>query len=320
MTDKQLDYILTIAQEKNITRAAGKLMISQSSLSQLLSHVEQELGAELFSRDTQPLVPTYAGKLFLKSAQEILEIKHNLLSKYAELKNERAGRIHIGMSQDRSWLFTPLIIPNYIKQFPNVEIIFTEANQKELTEMLIQGKLDLIFTIDPPILNELSYQTLFSEQMLLILPSNSPICKELDGNSVQALHSLESIPFILTRHGNNLRELADRILGDLKISPRVLLESQSMDVCFRMSACGVGASIVPDTIYYFRESRGHVYALPLDEKYNRDIAIAYRKNMYISFILAEFIRVAAENLLLARRFHSRSGASLASLFTPETEV
>ena len=318
MTDKQLEYILTIAQEKNITRAANKLLISQSSLSQLLAHVEDELGMELFSRNSLPFAPTYAGELFLKSAREVLEIKRNLLSKYSELKDETSGRIHIGMSQDRSWLFTPLIIPNYINQFPNVEIIFTEASQKELTELLIQGKLDLIFTIDPPILSELSYQTLFSEQMLLILPFNAPICKEPDADPVQILHSLEQIPFILTRPGNNLRDLADRILSDLKLSPRVLLESQSMDVCFRMSACGVGASIVPDTIYSFRESRGNVYALPLDPKYNRDIAIAYRKNMYISFILNEFIRIAAENLLLARRLHAHGDAGLTNRFLQKT--
>ena len=304
MTDKQLEYILTIAQEKNITRAANKLFISQSSLSQLLAHVEQELGTELFSRETLPLSPTYAGVLFLKSAREILDIKRNLISKYTELKNEKSGRIHVGMSQDRSWLFTPLIIPEYIKKFPDVEIIFTEANQKQLTEMLIQGKIDLIFTIDPQILSELSYQTLFSERMFLTIPASSPLCKELPSTALPDFRLLESIPFILTRRGNNLRELTDRILTEARISPRVLLESHSMDVCYRMSACGLGASIVPDTIHYFRESRGKVRIIPLNPKFNREIAIAYRKNMYCSFIFTEFIRMATENLLLAHSCNS----------------
>lgn len=302
MTDKQLEYILVIANEGNITRAANKLFISQSSLSQLLSHVESELDVELFSRDVSPLAPTYAGELFLKSAAQVLEIKKNLLTKYAELKNQKSGRIHIGMSQDRSWIFTPLILPDFVKQYPDVEIVFSEGSQQQLTEMLLQRKIDLIFTVDPPILSQLNYYTLFSEQMILTVPVDNPICAHLRSGTNLEPALFTDTPFILTRQGNNLRTLTDQILSDAKISPKILLETHSMDVCLHMSAYGLGASIIPDTLYYFRDPHNQVFAYPLDEKYNRDISIAYRKEMYLPFIMNEFIRIATANLLLARHF------------------
>ena len=111
MTDKQLEYIVTIATESNITRAAQKLYIGQSALSQILAHVESELGVKIFLRSTGALVPTPSGELFLQSARDILQIKHNLLAQYQEQKQPQFGSVHIGMSQSRSWLFTPIILP-----------------------------------------------------------------------------------------------------------------------------------------------------------------------------------------------------------------
>lgn len=303
MTDKQLEYILVIANEGNITRAANKLFISQSSLSQLLSHVEAELGVSLFSRDSSPLSPTYAGELFLKSATQVLEIKKNLLTKYSELKNQKSGCIQVGMSQDRSWIFTPLILPDFVKQYPDVEIVFSEGSQQELTEQLLQRKIDLIFTIDPHILSQLKYQTLFSEQMVLTVPVDNPISSQLKAGAGLDPALFADTPFILTRKGNSLRRLTDRILSDARISPKILLETHSMDVCLHMSTHGLGASIIPDTLYYFRNPHSQVFAYPLEKKYNRDIAIAYRKDMYLPFIMKEFIRIATTNLLLARHFN-----------------
>lgn len=69
MTDKQLEYILTIANEGNITRAAAKLYVSQASLSQVLQYVEKEIGVTIFSRTPLPLKPTYEGELFFAVGQ-----------------------------------------------------------------------------------------------------------------------------------------------------------------------------------------------------------------------------------------------------------
>ncbi len=299
MTDKQLEYILTIANEGNITRAAAKLYVSQASLSQVLQYVEKEIGVTIFSRTPLPLKPTYEGELFLRSAKQILEIKQNLMVQYDEVKNCKAGRIHVGMSQDRSWLFTPLILPNYVKEYPKVEIMFTEGNQAELTKMLLQGQIDIIFTIDPFIDSRLSYHMLFKEQMLLILPKTHRFTEwELTQTD---LSRLEGTPFILTRKENHLRSVSDQILSDAKLTPRIFLETHSMDVCMRMVSQGLGASIVPDTLYYLHGLREQVWALPMDAKYSRDINLAQRKDMYLPFIMTEFIRIATERLRQARQ-------------------
>lgn len=294
MTDKQLEYITAIAMEGSISRAAERLFVSQSALSQTLARVEEEFGVELFSRASLPLTPTYAGELFLASASQILDIKGNLMTHYAELKNKTSGRIQIGMSQDRNRIFTPIILPPFMKQYPKVDIVFTESDQERLDHLLLDRKIDLILTIHPYTHRELMYYPILSEQMLLALPVDHDFGDGL--RPPKSIADFGKVPFILTKSGNSLREIEDHILSDARISPRVLMETNSMEVCLRTSASGLGATIIPDTIYKLHEYKNQLYALPLPSKYSRDIAFAYRKEMSLSFILREFIRISIESL------------------------
>ena len=84
MTEKELNYIKTITEEKSISKAARKLFISQPSLSQYVRRIETELGTELFKRTPAGLIPTYAGEQYYRTALKILALYEDL---------EREGRL-----------------------------------------------------------------------------------------------------------------------------------------------------------------------------------------------------------------------------------
>ena len=67
-----LNYIIAIAEEKNMTRAAQRLYVSQSSLSHYLAKLEQELGTALFFRGKNELIPTPAGEMYLDAARRVV--------------------------------------------------------------------------------------------------------------------------------------------------------------------------------------------------------------------------------------------------------
>jgi len=77
MNLKQAHYIKTIAECGGITAAAKKLYVSQPSLSQMLRHVEEELGVEIFDRSIAPFHLTYAGEKYLHAAQIMLPPKNS---------------------------------------------------------------------------------------------------------------------------------------------------------------------------------------------------------------------------------------------------
>lgn len=74
MDIRQLDYFVVIAEEKNISKAAERLYISQSALSQQLAKLEDSLGAQLFNRKHRTLELTEAGQIYLNSAYHIMHI------------------------------------------------------------------------------------------------------------------------------------------------------------------------------------------------------------------------------------------------------
>ena len=75
MNNRNLNYFLEIAKQKNLSKAASYLFLTQSSLSQFLAKEEEELGVKLFIRDKKGLKLTYAGELYKETCEKILEIQ-----------------------------------------------------------------------------------------------------------------------------------------------------------------------------------------------------------------------------------------------------
>ena len=75
---REYEYMLAIAQEANMTRAAQRLYISQPALSKLLASVESELGVQLFLQENRRMIPTAAGKIYLENAEKILSLNHDM--------------------------------------------------------------------------------------------------------------------------------------------------------------------------------------------------------------------------------------------------
>lgn len=80
MIDK-MDYIFAIAREQNLTRAAKRLFVAQSTLTMYLNRVEQELGIKLFDRSKTPILPTPAGALCIEELKKIRQIEARLTAR-----------------------------------------------------------------------------------------------------------------------------------------------------------------------------------------------------------------------------------------------
>ena len=99
---KQLEYIVRIAEEKNITKAAKKLYITQSALNQTLLKLEKEIGEPLFERSKLNLYLTEIGKIYIEQAKKILEIRKETYEKIDEIKGDYNSIIRIGLTPERN--------------------------------------------------------------------------------------------------------------------------------------------------------------------------------------------------------------------------
>lgn len=300
MTDRQYECILAIAEEGTISSAAKKLYISQSSLSQMLSHVEAELGMPLFIRGTSGMNLTHAGKLYADAARNILRITQGLKKQIEGINNIRSGKITIGIAMRRSWLLMPFILPTYMKEFPDVEIVFVETDQDELDKLVLQGNIDIAFTTKIYQSKDIHYEHIYNEYLLLALPKELGMsCGFKDNLTARDFKKLRETPFILTREGHAIREMINNIFYDYSFSPQILLESHSMDVCFQMAAAGLGLTIIPDTLYKIHFSKHKVFCYKIAEKYHRKVSMMHHKDFVLPFIMREFIRISKEAVISA---------------------
>ena len=126
MNWNQLQYIVTTAQEKSITKAAKKLFISQPSLTLSIQNLEKELGVELFERNRGSFTLTYAGQLYYDWALSTLHAKERLGDRLGDIREGHSHLIRLGISPHRSATLLPVILPRFYKKFPASEIFLEE--------------------------------------------------------------------------------------------------------------------------------------------------------------------------------------------------
>lgn len=297
MDFRQLHYMLKVAEEKSFSKAAKKLYISQPSLSQYISNVEQQLGVRLFDRTTNPLTLTYAGELYEETAKNILYLKDQLLSQMDDIANLQRGHITIGISPFRSTYFLPTILPLFKKNYPGIDVSLAEGTMAELLELAINGATDFsIMTL--PIPGELmSYDPIMTEEIFVALPPNHYLCQQLPhthGSSSARpklnLGMLRDEPFIILKQGQRMNQVALELCKRACFKPKIILETKNIEAAHALVAAGMGITFIPDTLVGFGNmTERPVYFSLEDLQPTRTIVIAYRKGRYLSKAARKFI-------------------------------
>ena len=169
MEFRQMKYILTLAETRNMTRAAEKLYISQPALSHYLKCVEDELGAQLFDRSTAPMSLTYAGRCYVERARAILLENEQLKRQMRDITQHMSGKLTIGTSRDRASYMMPRILPEFAALYPGIEIEVYTASGKKLFEELRTGRVDMVLLplAGQDDLKGLSSELIYSEELVL---------------------------------------------------------------------------------------------------------------------------------------------------------
>ena len=109
MNFHSLDYFLVLAREKNFTRAAEALHITQQSLSSHIANLERELNCTLVVRRT-PLELTYAGRTFLRYAESIGQTRQAMEREFCDISENQKGELRVGIAYTRGRAIMPRLI------------------------------------------------------------------------------------------------------------------------------------------------------------------------------------------------------------------
>ena len=140
---KSAECILNILRSGSFTVAAQNMYISQPALSQSVRKIEEKLGAPIFNRTTVPITLTEAGLLYLDAMKQIMTINSRLTNDINEILNESKGKLRLGISMQRGMQLLPMVIPEFLRQYPHVKIELEERGSATLEKLLHEGKCDI---------------------------------------------------------------------------------------------------------------------------------------------------------------------------------
>ncbi len=165
--------ISTIAETQNMTKAAEKLYLTQSALSQQLKHIESRLMADLFFRTKRKMILTSTGKRVLKAANHVIDILDDTELEIAKIVNGDRGELKVGTQCMFCYKWLPRVLAIFQNKFPNIE--FEIGNSENVFNELESEKFDFVITGLPQNDDTLKYFPLFRDQMICIMPIDHPL-------------------------------------------------------------------------------------------------------------------------------------------------
>lgn len=248
MNLKELEYIVRISEEKNVTHAAAKLYITPSALNQQLLRLERELGAQLFYRNRTGWVPTKAGEIYLKSAREILRIKQETYHRLQDVVEVQRGTLSIGLTPRRSARTFVNIYPAFHKAYPEIKLNLHEANVRKQQKMIANGEIDIGFmSLEDGQRTDDNYRQIYSEEVMLYVSSEHELLKHAGktkgGEPIIDLAQFKDESFALIYPESTLRETVDRLFLNAGFTPNVLFESIYLETIMGMVRAGVCCTI-----------------------------------------------------------------------------
>lgn len=307
MTTKELLYVKTVADEKNISRAAKKLFIAQPSLSQSIQRIEESVGTELFNRTSGGLTLTFAGERYYHMAIQVLKLYQDFEMEISDINNLKTGRIHLGTTNHLGTLVLPKVLPRFHGLCANIELNIREENTTVLEQLLLSGELDFALMhapSDPTQHPQFHYDIMKRDPFVLAIAPDHPLTalaetREGYPHPVLDIRLAAKEPFLMLHSSQRIRQITDDVLRRAGITrPRIAMTLRNFETTQLLAAKGMGLALVPMEYSSITPSGFPPVLLSIDEKYHAywETCITTLKDSFLSKADQLFIRIAKEEL------------------------
>lgn len=238
----QLEYFIAVAEELHFGRAAERLHRSQPPISRQIRLLEDELGVELFNRNTQTVTLTRAGKVFLQEVRPALAQLKQAATVAKRAAVGDIGSLSVGMTGSIMFGILPRILQEFRLRYPEITIDLRLAPKADQLAALKKHQLTIglvrSLSHDP----KLQHETLFDEPLSVAMGPSNPLAARAQ---IQVA-DLKNEDFIVYR-GQSSISAADKIIHachEAGFSPRVVQETDDMQSAAALASIGIGITLV----------------------------------------------------------------------------
>ena len=290
---RQLRYFAKAAETLNFSHAANCLNIAQSSLSQQIKQLEDELGTQLFIRDSHSIRLTEAGEEMLPFALRTIHDAEVCADRIRDLRKMLTGTLNIGVTHSFSPILTESVI-YFIKTYPKIKVNIVYKQMNELMELLSNHELDFVLAFKPiqPLPNVESH-ILFQNTLSAIVGNNHPLASK----DKVSISELEKYDLAFPSKGLQARNAFDNMVSDYN-KFKIRIELNDVNTLLKLvRQTNLVTVLAEDSIYGVSD----VKAVPINVPDNQMSGCVHiLKETYRKHSMQEFIRILTESIAVKR--------------------
>lgn len=284
-TLQQLRILRAIAIEKNFTRAASSLYISQPSLSKQIRILEENLDTILINRERSQISLTESGKIFLQYSERILSLCEESCRALVDLKNGERGNLTVGASQTIGTYLTPRILALFVQNYPQIDLKVQVDSTRAIATSILKREIDVAIVggeISNELKKKLTIQPFVYDELRLIISNSHPFAMK----KVIQKEDLYCLDFITLHSTSTIKKFIDKVLIQNEIQTnelKTILQLNSIEGIKTAVSLGLGAAFVSSSSIEKEIKLNQIHILEIENlNINRQLSIISNPECYKS--------------------------------------
>lgn len=277
---RQLSYFVAIAETGTISSAARKVGISQPSLSEALTKLEQQLSVKLVVRNGRGTQLTEAGAALARYSSDIFRNLDLALEEVRHLGGEARGPVAVGLPPSIALLLSVPLAETVRQELPSVKLRLTEAMSGYVLDWIKNEHIDLAVLYQGQDCRHLDSHPLMTEELFVVAaPDNWPRSDHANGVALEpiAFPDLQELPLVLPSRPHGLRELVERHARTTGTQLDVVTEIDALRHIVTMVSRASAYTILPHAAVMNEVTRGDLMLIPITKPMIKRTAYIARK-------------------------------------------
>ncbi|GAE37490.1 LysR family transcriptional regulator [Halalkalibacter akibai] len=279
------------AMEKNFSKAAKKLYITQPSVSHAIKQLEESLGIQLFVRTSKGVTMTHEGETLFGYISPAFGLIDNAERKISEIKSLKCGHVTIGGSDSTCKHFLLPHIQTFQDMFPEIQIKLQHGSTPKILDKLTKGLIDIGVIHLPIDHSQITLTEFLSISSTFIVGEKY---KNLANNHL-SLEEMLNYPIISFSETSSSRRFLNQLFQKQGLNVKPDIEVGSVELLIECAKIGMGIAFVTKELVLKELSEGELFEVCLNEKIeNRKIGLITRKEIPLSVAANKFIKHLVE--------------------------
>jgi len=295
---RHLRTIMAIHSAGSVAQAAEQLHITQSALSHQIKGIRDQLGVDLFVKNTKPMRLSAEGLRFLRAAERILPEIDLLKAEFDNLQRGEAGRLHIAIECHAcfEWLFPVLNL--FRHDYPDVDVDIRPGLAFRALKALVDEEVDIVISSDPEDIPGVEFHQLFPYAPTFLSAKANPLsCKDYVDAHDFSDQTLITYPVERTR-----LDIFSQLLIPAKIEPKLIRQVELTAVMLMLVGANKGVAVLPDWVIRSADVGEGLVTLPVTKHgLVRQLYAAVRRDDEAKPFMERFIALGKEGQAHAKR-------------------